>query len=113
MSNCSIKNIVKIIQGSYKKFSVTLEDQDTGERIDLTTMTTGKIIILRGVGTKLEKAVTMPPLSPKLGVVDVELLAAETATLDKDTKSFELEISDGTKTYVYQGENLLEVKERL
>ena len=114
MSDCNTKGIIKMVAGSYKKFDVTLEDEDTNDRIDLTGMTSGKIIIKTGTGASVEKVLTVPGPSPKLGNLEVELLSTETALFDKDTTSFEIELIDSaTHKHIYLGENLLEVKERL
>lgn len=113
MSTCKIENIVKITTGAYKKFTVTLTDEDTGERIDLTNSSAGKILFKTGAGAIVEKAIALPPTDPKLGVIEIELTGAESATLDKDTKSFEIEYQESGNTVIHLGENLLEVKERL
>lgn len=113
MSACNVDNIVKIVTGSYKKFTVTLVDEDTKERIDLTLVTAAKIIIKNGAGAFVEKTITVPIANPKLGVVEIELLAVDTILLDKDTVSFELEFTNDGKTEIYLGENLLEVVSRL
>lgn len=113
MSTCKIENIVKIITGSYKKFTVTLVDNDTGERIPLDLLSAAKIIIKTGVGAYVEQAITLPITDPKLGVITIELVGATTAQLDEETTSFELETVDDGKTIIYLGENLLEVKSRL
>ena len=113
MNECKIYNIVKIVTGSYKLFTVTLLDEDTTERIDLSLVTDGKIIIKTGAGAFVEKAISTPITDPKLGVIEIELLAVDTILLDKDTVSFEIEVTRDSKTEIYLGENLLEVKERL
>lgn len=113
MSDCRTDNIVKIVTGSYKLFTVTLVDEDTAERIDLTLVTAGVIIIKTGAGAFVEKTITIPIVDPKLGVIEIELLGTDTILLDKDTVSFEIEVTRDGKNEIYLGENLLEVKERL
>ena len=111
--SCKIENIVKITTGSYKTFDITLVNEDDDTRIDLSLVTSSKIIIKTGTGAFVEKALTAPPADPKLGVINVELLGTETANLDKSTKSFELELINDGKTEIYLGENILDVTERL
>ena len=114
MGSCQIDNIIKIITGSYKQFTVTLIDEESQDRLDLTNITSASIIILTGQGTTVTKEITVPIPDPKLGAVTVELLKADTALLDSGTKSFELEFVDNlSHTTIYIGKNLLEVTERL
>ncbi|MBE9542523.1 MAG: hypothetical protein IMF01_09410 [Proteobacteria bacterium] len=113
MSTCNVDNIIKIITGSYKKFTVTFEDEDTGERIDFSLVTAAKIIIQTGTGAFVEQAITAPIPSPTLGVMTIELIGTTTAQLDKDTVSFEIETTDNGKTIIYLGKNLMEITERL
>ncbi len=111
---CEIENLVKIVTGSYKKFTVTLTDEDTGDRLDLTDVQTASIVILTGTGATITKTITTPIADPKVGIVTIELDEADTVLLDKDTKSFELELIDSVpNTSIYIGKNLLEVTERL
>lgn len=111
--SCKIENIIKITTGSYKTFDITLVNEDDDNRIDLSLVSAAKIIIKTGTGAFVEKAITTPITDPKLGVINVELLGTETASLDKDTKSFELELTNDGKTEIYIAENVLEVTERL
>lgn len=111
--DCKVENIVKIVTGSDKSFTVTLIDEDTKERVDLTLATAGTIYIKNGVGAFVSKALTLPPTDPKLGAVTIDLTPAETDQLDEETTSFELELTIDGKTHIYLGENLLEVKKRL
>jgi len=113
--SCEIINVVKIRQGSKERVKVRLSDKESGERLDLTPFDAGKVIFFTSGGTKLEIALTIPPTTPELGVVEFVLDSATTAQFDKDMRDMEvvLEYSADANEEIFTLRNSIEVEERL
>jgi len=112
---CSVKNLIKITQGSKEDVIIRLSDPISQERFDLTPFESAKACFKTTAGIKIEKIIAWPTAEPKLGKIEFTLDSADTAQFDKEMRSFELELvyTGAANNHIVVLENALEISERI
>lgn len=80
--------------------------------VSLSRYDSGKLVFKNAKGVKTEITLTLPGANPSLGQIGFSITGAQSAVADKNWVNADLELVDGSDTFIYPLPNAFEIKNR-
>jgi len=100
-----------IVVGSAVEGTLLLVDSNNAA-VSLSRYESGKLVFRNSKGVTTEITLTLPGANPSLGQIGFAITAAQSAVADKNWVNADLELVDGSDTFIYPLANAFEIKSR-